>query len=282
MSSSSQTNTSPGAGSGRRISLAAMCRARAVAEIKAFLRQKESVVFTLAFPVIMLVLFGTIFGSNKADGGINFATYFVPGMIGAGILASSFQTLAIQIPIERDDGLLKRLRGTPMPKAAYFIGKVAMVLFVMLLEIILLTVVGMILFGLKLPVDANHWLVLIALVLLGTTTLTLLGIAFSSLPRTGSSAPALVTPIALVLQFISGVFFPFYQLPTWLQEVAAIFPLKWLTQGLRYAFLPDAAKGNEPAGAWELGKVFGMLGLWAVIGMVLCLLTFRWRSSNDG
>lgn len=282
MSAGSHTSTPAARAPGGRISLFTMCRARAVAEIKAFLRQKESVVFTLAFPVLMLILFGLIFGNNKAEGGIDFATYFVPGMIGAGILASSFQTLAIQIPIERDEGLLKRLRGTPMPKAAYFIGKVAMVLFVMVLEIILLAVVGMLLFGLKLPVDGTHWLVLIALVLLGTTTLTLLGIAFSSLPRTGSSAPALVTPIALVLQFISGVYFPFYQLPSWLQEVAAIFPLKWLTQGLRYVFLPDAAKANEPAGVWELGKVFGMLGIWAVIGMALCLLTFRWRGSNDG
>lgn len=264
------------------VSFAAVCKARAIAEIKAFLRQKESVVFTLGFPVIMLLLFGFIFGHNNIGGGVNFSTYFVAGMIGAGVLASSFQNLAIQIPIERDDGLLKRLRGTPMPKAAYFVGKIVMVLFVMVLEVILLGIVGVLFFGLKLPADATRWGVFVALLLLGTAAMTLLGIGFSSVPKNGSSAPAMVTPVALVLQFISGVYFVYTDLPHWLQSVAAIFPLKWLTQGLRYVFLPDAAQKLEVAGHWELGKIFLILAVWAVAGLVLCITTFRWRNKADG
>ncbi|MDQ6657149.1 MAG: ABC transporter permease [Actinomycetota bacterium] len=277
MSTSSPSVTAPAS-----VSFMAVCRARAVAEIKAFLRQKESVVFTLLFPVMMLILFGFIFGHNAIGGSVNFSTYFVAGMIGAGVLASSFQNLAIQIPIERDDGLLKRLRGTPMPKAAYFVGKIVMVLFVMVLEVILLAIVGALFFGLRLPADASRWGVFVALLLLGTAAMTLLGIGFSSVPKNGSSAPAMVTPVALVLQFISGVYFVFTDLPGWLQSVAAIFPLKWLTQGLRYVFLPDGARINEAAGSWELGKVFLILVVWAVAGLALCITTFRWRNKSDG
>jgi ABC-2 type transport system permease protein len=87
--------------------------------------------------------------------------------------------------------------------------------------------------------------------------------------------------VALVLQFISGVFFVFTQLPAWMQQVAAIFPLKWMAQGMRSVFLPASFAANEPAGSWELGRVAVMLGVWVVVGLALCLLTFRWTARED-
>jgi ABC-2 type transport system permease protein len=118
--------------------------------------------------------------------------------------------------------------------------------------------------------------------LLGVTSCTLLGVAFSSLVRTGKSAPAVVTPVALVLQFISGVFFVFTQLPPFLQHVAAVFPLKWMCQGMRYVFLPEGFERQEIAHSWELGKVALVLAAWSVGGLILCLSTFRWKTSKDG
>jgi ABC-2 type transport system permease protein len=85
-----------------------------------------------------------------------------------------------------------------------------------------------------------------------------------------------VTPVALVLQFISGVFFVFTDLPSWMQQVAAIFPLKWMCQGLRSVFLPDSFAAAEPAGSWELGKIALILAAWCAVGLVLCVRTFRW------
>ena len=82
---------------------------------------------------------------------------------------------------------------------------------------------------------------------LGITACTLCGVAFSSLARTGRSAPAVVTPVALILQFISGVFFVFTSLPGWMQNVASIFPLKWMCQGLRAVFLPESSARASPA-----------------------------------
>ena len=89
----------------------------------------------------------------------------------------------------------------------------------------------------------------------------------------------MVTPVALVLQFISGVFFVFTSLPHWMQQVAALFPLKWMCQGMRAVFLPDAWRDPEPAGSWELGRVALVLGAWCVpSALVLCLTTFRWTT----
>jgi ABC-2 type transport system permease protein len=104
----------------------------------------------------------------------------------------------------------------------------------------------------------------------------------SSLAKNGRSASATVTPVALLLQFTSGVFFQFDSLPTWMQTAASIFPLKWMAQGLRSVFLPQALAAKEPAHSWELGRVALVLGIWCVVGLVLCVRTFRWQERGAG
>jgi len=250
-------------------------------EIRQFLRSRESVVFTMAFPVVMILIFASIF-RGEIGGGVRFTQYFVTGMIAAGLMTVGFQSLAIQIPIERDRGVLKRLRGTPMPKWVYFAGKVIMVAVIGVAEIALLLLVAVLLFDLQLPDTAGRWITFGWVSLLGITACTLCGIAFSSLARTGRGASATATPVALVLQFISGVFFVFTELPGWMQQVAALFPLKWMCQGLRSVFLPASFGAQEPAGSYELGMVAVMLAAWCVIGLLLCLFTFRWTTRRDG
>jgi ABC-2 type transport system permease protein len=250
-------------------------------EIKQFVRSREQVVFTMAFPVIMVVIFGSILTGDLGNG-VKFTQYFVTGMIASGLMVTGFQALAIQIPIERDRGVLKRVRGTPMPPAVYFIGKVAMVLVIAAAESVILLAVAVPLFDVSLPATAAKWLTFTWVSLLGITACTLCGIAFSSVAHNGRSAPAVVTPVALVLQFISGVFFVFTSLPGWMQQVAALFPLKWMCQGMRSVFLPDAFAAQEPAGSWQLGRVALVLGAWCVGGLILCLTTFRWSTRRDG
>jgi ABC-2 type transport system permease protein len=264
-----------------QLGLATLGTRQGLTELKQFLRSREQVVFTMAFPVIMIVIFGSIF-SGDLGGGVKFTQYFVTGMIASGLMTTGFQALAIQIPIERDRGVLKRLRGTPMPKSVYFVGKVAMVLVIAVAETVILLAVAIPFFDVSLPATTAKWLTFGWVSLLGITACTLCGIAFSSVARTGRSAPAVVTPVALVLQFISGVFFVFTSLPPVMQQIAAIFPLKWMCQGMRSVFLPDSFALQEPAGTWELGKVALVLGAWCVGGLVLCLTTFRWTTRRDG
>jgi len=248
---------------------------RGALEIKQFLRSRESVVFTLLFPVALVVIFGAIFQRDLAPG-VTFTQYFVTGMIAAGLLVTGFQTLAIQIPIERDKGVLKRLRGTPMPSSAYFVGKVVMVLVIGIAETVVLLAIAVAFYGVTLPGSAGRWVTFGWVAVLGITACTLSGIAFSSLARTGRGAPAMVTPVALILQFVSGVFYVFTELPAWMQQFAALFPLKWMCQGMRSVFLPATYAANEAAGSWELGRVALVLAAWCVGGLALCLLTFRW------
>lgn len=249
---------------------------RGFLEIKQFMRQRESVVFTLLFPVLLLLIFGSVFKDEIAPG-VTFSQYFVAGMIASGLVNTGFQQLAITIPMERDDGTLKRLRGTPAPASSYFIGKIILVFVSMSIQVILLLIFGVLLYGITLPSDAAHWITFIWVMLLGLISSTLLGIAFSSVPKSGRGASAVVSPIVIILQFFSGVFFVFTQLPSWMQNFAAIFPLKWLTQGMRAVFLPDSFAAQEVAGSWELGKIALFLGVWSILGFFLALKTFRWE-----
>jgi ABC-2 type transport system permease protein len=254
---------------------------RARLEITAFFREKDALIWTLLYPIVLLAIFGSVFNEEIAPG-VSFSQYFLAGMIATGLMLVSFQQLAIGIALERDDGTLKRLEGTPMPRASYFIGKVGMVLLTGLVQIALLLAVGVALFDLELPSDPQTWATFGWVAVLGITSGTLLGIAFSSVPRSGKSAAAVVTPPLLILQFISGVFFIYTELPTWMQNVAALFPLKWMAQGMRSVFLPEEFAAAEAAGSWQLGLVALVLLAWTIGGLVLALTTFRWRRRDDG
>ena len=251
-------------------------------EVKQFFRRREQAVFTFAFPIVFLFLFASIFRDKMAHTGATASQYYVASMIAAGIMSTSFQSLGISIAIERDEKVLRRLRGTPMPPAAYFLGKIWLVLFTGLLETALLLAFGSLVYDVKLPSDASGWLTFGWIFVLGITGCALLGIAISSVPKSAQSASSVVVLPFLVLEFISGVYILIDTLPNWMLTVGALFPLKWMCQGLRGVFLPHAAVALEPAGSWEYGRIALVLGAWCVGGLVLCLLTFRWKSRSDG
>ncbi|MBX9245114.1 ABC transporter permease [Actinotalea ferrariae] len=258
--------------------------ARAGIELKQFFRERDAVVFIFAYPIIMMAIFATVFDTEvQSDGtvAVPFAQYFLPGILATGIMLTSFQTMAIDLAVQRDTGALKRLRGTPLPVTAFFLGKVGQVLVNTGVQVALLLALAFIAYDVPVP-DAAGWLTFAWVLVLGTATGTVCGVAFSSVPRTGRSASAVVTPVVLVLQFISGVFFAFFALPSWMQTVASLFPLKWMAQGMRSVFLPDAAKALEPAGSWELGTTAAILGAWLIAGLLVGTRTFRWRRRDDG
>jgi ABC-2 type transport system permease protein len=147
----------------------------------------------------------------------------------------------------------------------------------MLIQVALLLAAGVIFFGVELPATAEKWLLLAALLVLGSACSTVLGIAFSNVPKSGRGASAVVSPVVIVLQFFSGVFFIFTDLPQWMQQVAAIFPLKWMTQGARSVFLPDSFATREVAGNWETGRTFAIIAVWLVLGLMWAIRSFKWE-----
>ncbi|HEY5221588.1 MAG TPA: ABC transporter permease [Microbacteriaceae bacterium] len=252
-------------------------------EVKTYFRRGDTVFFTFLFPVVMLSIFAVAFSSQgklgtnpDGSGGITIAAYYLPGMLAAGVLLSGLQNLAVDIAGEKGDGTLKRLSGTPLPMMSYFIGKFGQVLMTGVMQTILLLLVARFAFNVALPTDAGSWLTFAWVFVVGIAASAVLGIALSGLPRTGKSATAVVIPITLILQFISGVYLQFTMLPTWLQNVASIFPLKWMAQGMRAVFLPSSFAAAEQGGTWNLGWVALALFAWLIIGVVLCRLTFRW------
>ena len=254
---------------------------RIVDEVRGYFRQGDSVFFTFLFPLVMLTIFSTAFsnqsfGSDATGGDVSAASYYLPGMLAAGLLLSGLQNLAVDIATERSDGTLKRLAGTPLPVTSYFIGKIGQVLVTGTAQAVILLLTAWLLFGVELPTTAEKWLTFGWVFLLGVTTSAVLGIALSQLPSSGKSATAVVIPITLVLQFISGVYLPFSQLPEWLQNVANFFPLKWMAQGMRSVFLPETFEAAEPGGLWNLAGVVLALAAWLVAGLVACRIFFRW------
>jgi ABC-2 type transport system permease protein len=249
-------------------------------EVKEFFREKMTVCFIFGLPSILLVLLGSIFGSQAAAAGVTSGQLFTAGMIAGGIMATSFQYLGISVAIERENGMLKRLFGTPMPRSAYFVGKLIQVLICTVAEVALLMAVGVLFYHLHLPTSPGRWWTFAWIFVLGSAACGLLGIAASSLARSASAASPVITLPFTVLQFISGVFVPFSSVPPWMRNMASFFPLKWMAQGLRSVFLPEQAVRLEPAHSWEHGRIALVLGAWIVAGLVLCVSTFRWQSRN--
>ncbi|GIG38949.1 ABC transporter permease [Cellulomonas phragmiteti] len=265
--------------------LARLAWSRTTYEVVGFFRERDAVVFVFAYPILMLAIFAAAFGSDSEvlpGSGVYFPQYFLPGMVATGVMLSSFQNLAISIAAERDDGTLKRLRSTPLPPTAYFLGKTGQVLLTAGVQTALLLVVAAVVFDVPLPTDAGRWWTFAWVFALGTAAGAVCGVAYSSVPRSGRSASPVVIPVVLVLQFVSGVFFRFDELPTWMQQLASVFPLKWVAQGMRSVFLPDEARALEPAGTWQHGATAAVLAAWFVAALVVGVRTFRWRRRDDG
>jgi ABC-2 type transport system permease protein len=227
------------------------------------------------FPVLLLFIFGSVFKNTIAPG-VTFSQYFISGMVASGLVNTGFQQLAINIPMERDFGTLKRLRGTPMSPISFFIGKAILVFTAMLIQVFLLLLFGFLFFHLHMPHSPALWLRFAWLVILGSASSTVLGIAFATVIKSGRGAAAVVSPIVIILQFLSGVFFVFSSLPSWMQKFASLFPLKWLTQGMRSVFLPDSFASQEVAHSWEIGRTALILVVWLVLGTILAARSFKW------
>ncbi|MCF2528296.1 ABC transporter permease [Yinghuangia soli] len=256
-------------------------RARAALELRQFFRDRRQVFFTFSMPIVMFLLLASIFDHTYEGTGVSTQQIYVTGMLATGILSACLQGLSLQVGMERHNGTLKRLRATPMPPASYFLGKIAMVVVVSLGQAVVLLGIGSMFFGLDLPTAPGRWFTFAWVYLLGATACTLLGLVCSNLIKGENGGPLVIMPV-MVLQFISGVFVVFAELPRGLQTVASLFPLKWMCQGMRSVFLPDAYAAVEPAGSWEHGRTALVLAAWVVVGFIMCMKWFRWKGKDEG
>ncbi|MET9232553.1 ABC transporter permease [Lentzea sp. NPDC003310] len=250
--------------------------ARGGTELREFFRQKENLIFTVSLPALLMLLLGTVYVKEPAA-----AQMFAASMIGAGIISTSFVGLGMSVVADREDGTLKRLRGTPMPFTSYFLGKIILVFVSSLFEAVLLVVVGVLRFDLELPTSTEKWLTFAWVFTLGVVACSLIGVALSSIAKSTRNAAGVLNLPYIVLQFLSGVFIMQSELPESLRTVGSLFPLKWVCQGFRSVFaLDDGYAVMEAAGSWELGKIALVLTAWSVVGLVLVGRTFKWSNTS--
>lgn len=249
------------------------------AELRNFFRNKMQLTFVLLFPILLLVVFASLFSGDLEVGGqsVPLKQLMMAGIIAAGVMSTGFQGVAIDIVLERDKGMIRRFGTAPMPRAAYFIAKIVRVLVTTFVEVVVLLLISVVAYDLPLPETGTKWLTFTWVILLGTFACTLMGMAWAGAIPSGPAATPMTTPIFMVLQFLSGVFLPLSDTPRWMVGVAEVFPLKWMAQGLRSVFLPDVMKYGEPRNSWELGTVAIVMGAWVIFGTLITWRTFKWR-----
>jgi ABC-2 type transport system permease protein len=238
-------------------------------DLVGFLRNRQSRFFTLVLPVLFLVVFVSIFGSDKiGPTKVAARTYYVPGISALAVIAASFVNLVITITVLREEGILKRRRSTPVPAWVLIAGRTLMAIGVSLASMALLMLVGRFAYGVRLPTHTIPGVAITAIV--GSISFCILAYAFSTVIENEDAAQPMVQAIMLPLYFISGVFIPALTIPSWLRHVAEVFPVQHLSDGLHHAFAPSTS------GVGIVWSDIEVLAVWGAIGLVFALWRFSW------
>lgn len=234
-----------------------------------FFRNSRAVVFTVVMPLFLLVILNTIFHHlTSFVGAKSAALYYTPAMIGYQIVWAGLSSLNATIVADREAGLLKRFRGTPMPRWVYLAAEIARTIVVVCCTVVVLVLVGVVFYGVRPSAETVEGIAVYTV--LGAAVLASLGLALTRVSSTTDSAAVLGPFLVVILSFISGVFVPMNLMPAWLFDVGRVFPLEHLASGLRIAFAVRNSNGITA------GNV-GVLAIWGVAGMLIAVRTFRWE-----
>jgi ABC-2 type transport system permease protein len=248
---------------------------------KTLFRTPRVLVFSVLFPILLLVLFNSIFATGKNatvefhGHQIDTATYFTAGIMAYAIMTSAFSTLAIAITARRERGELKRLRGTPVPPWTFMVSQVLRSVLTVALMVVGLLLIGRFAFDVSIPGKTLPGLVVY--VVLGTAAFCTLGIALTALTPTEEVASTVAPFSAVILSFISGVFIPIASLPDWLQQIGRLFPLYHLADGLQNTFFPTTG-----GGIGLTGSNVASLAVWGLAGLVVAVRRFKWEPQGAG
>jgi len=237
-------------------------------EQRLYWRSRELAFFTFLFPLVLFVLLGSVYGNDriKAEHNVKSSAYLLAGVLGYGIASTAFAGLAIVLVLRRENGLLKRLRATPLPPAVYLAGVIASTVLVFAVEAVTLIVLGNVMFDVPFP---DHWGSVIASLLLGALSFAALGIALSGAIHSGEGSSAVVNAIYLPMAFLAGAFWSPHAFPRFLEVIAEILPLTYFIRLMR-----DVVLRNETIwSSWESAVV---VAAWGIGGVLLAVRTFRW------
>lgn len=238
-------------------------------EQRAYWRNRGRGIFTFAFPLMFLVIFASLDKGQTVNsrGGIPYDDFFVPGILAYGIIATTYINMAISTAILRDEGVLKRMQGMPLPRWAYVAARIGSTVLIVGLMTIAVLLLGATVYNVHIQMGTLPGLILT--LILGTACFTTLGIGVTRFIGSAESAPVFVNLSILPLTFISNIWFPTDDLPHTLKVIARLFPINALADGLQYAFDPrTGGAGLKAQDVWTLL-------IWIVIGTILMLKFLR-------
>ena len=241
-------------------------------ENRSFWRNPPAAFFTFVFPLMFLVIFNLVFGSEDLDlpgGTANVSTFYVPAIAALSVISAAYTNVAMAVSIARDQGLLKRTRGTPLPAWAFLFGKIAHATLVALLLVVIVTAAGALFYDVDLP--SNTMPAFLLTLAVGAAVFCSLGLAMTALVPNADAAPAIVNGTILPLLFISDVFIRTEDAPSWLNTIADIFPIKHFSEALQTAFNPF-----ETGAGFEFGDL-AVMAAWGVAGLLVAVRFFSWE-----
>lgn len=240
---------------------------------KVFWRTPIAAFFTIVFPLMLLVLFTAIFGNELIEGlGVTTAQFFTPGLAVFAAVSATYTNLAIGTAIARDNGILKRVRGTPIPPWAYITGRVVSAVYLAFIAITLMMTVGIVFYGVRLIPEALPAAFLTFLI--GVSCFAALGMLVAAISPNGDAAPAITNATLLPIAFISDIFIPIEDPPRWMELAGNFFPLKPFAVAFRDAFDPTLS------GSQFHWAELGWMTLWGVVAALLAIRLFKWEPTG--
>jgi len=248
-------------------------------DVKRFWRDPASLFFSLAFPLIFLLVFSTLIGSSDETAEIRgrtfqAKTYFVPGIMAIGIVSTTFVNLSISITASRERGLLKRIQATPLSMGVLIAARVTISVTMALLVVLLTMAVSALFYGVDLP--GTPLVGLFLALVIGSAAFCSLAFALTTVIPNAAAASAAANMLVLPLSFISGVFVRNDNIPRGAQAIADLLPVRHLFTALLMPYHPNTS------GAGVQWQDLGILGAWGLLGLIVALRFFRWVPFGEG
>jgi ABC-2 type transport system permease protein len=237
---------------------------------KVFWRNRASVFFTAIFPLLFLFIFATFFKNSNIKGlDVKGATYYVPAIVALSVISATTVKLGMNLSSEREAGQLKRVRGTPLPPAAFVAGRVGNSLVISAIMVVLVSVIGALAYGVTIP--TNTLPAMLVTLAVGAFSFSCLGFALAAIIPSEDAAPAITNAIVFPLYFLSGVFVPESEIPNGILQVASVFPVRPFFQAMFTAWDP-----HTTGSGFELGHL-AVVAAWGVFGLLIAVRYFRWE-----
>jgi ABC-2 type transport system permease protein len=235
-------------------------------ERRMFWRNPTAAFFSFVLPLLFLFLFGAIFSGDQET-----LDVIVPGILGLSVMSTTFNALSMNITFLREEGVLKRIHGTPMPPVSYLAGVAANAVSNAAFQLVIVVLAGRLFFGIGWPKD---WLELAVFAVVGVATLAALGVAFSHVIPNFDAAPAYTNIVFLPVIFISGVFYDVDTAPQFLTDIARVLPLTHVIDGFSAAMVSGAALSDH------VGDL-AVVAAWGLFGAIFAVRGFSWESRRS-